>query len=98
MLAPGGTVEPRWVPKLSEFLGIRIYMYWKDHGRPHFHAWYAGQDASISIPDLSVLHGELAPRVLGLVLEWAVLHREELEEAWRRVENGKPPGWIDPLT
>ena len=32
----------RDMPRLSEFYGIAIYMYWQDHAPPHFHAFYAG--------------------------------------------------------
>ena len=42
------------MPKLSEFFGIAIYMYWGDHGPPHFHARYGGEKASIAIGDLDV--------------------------------------------
>ena len=56
------------MPKLSEFFGIAIYMYWGDHGSPHFHARYGGEKASISIEDLSILAGGLSPRALGLVI------------------------------
>jgi Domain of unknown function (DUF4160) len=59
------------VPKLSEFFGIAIYMYWGDHGPPHFHARYGGEKASIAIEDSSVVAGGLSPRALGLVVEWA---------------------------
>ena len=41
------------MPKLSEFFGIAIYMYWGDHGPPHFHARYGGEKASIAIEDVS---------------------------------------------
>jgi hypothetical protein len=51
------------LPKLSEFFGISVYMYWGDHGPTHFHARYAGEKASIGIEDLSVLAGKLPPRV-----------------------------------
>jgi len=54
------------VPKLSEFFGIAISMYWGDHGPPHFHARYGGQKASIAIADLSVVAGSLPPRALEL--------------------------------
>jgi hypothetical protein len=63
------------VPKISEFLGIVIYVYWRDHGPPHFHAIYGEQEALIAIENLSVLEGKLSPRVLGLVIEWATLHK-----------------------
>jgi hypothetical protein len=29
--------------------GIVIYMYYRDHGAPHFHAIYGGQEAVITI-------------------------------------------------
>jgi hypothetical protein len=85
------------VPKLSEFFGIAIYMYWGDHGPPHFHARYGGEKASIAIADLSVLAGSLPPRALGLVVEWAALHRDEPKVAWRKALNNEPVDPIEPL-
>jgi hypothetical protein len=86
------------VPKLSEFFGISIYIYWGDHVPPHFHARYSGQKATIAIEDLSVLKGTLSPRILGLVIEWAALHQGELREAWRKAMNHEPLGTIEPLS
>jgi len=34
------------MPRISEFYGIAIAMYYAEHGVPHFHALYAGQEAS----------------------------------------------------
>ena len=85
------------MPKLSEFFGIAIYMYWGDHGPPHFHARYGGEKASIAIGDLSVLAGSLPPRALGLVVEWGALHRDELEMAWQRASRNETPDPIEPL-
>ena len=85
------------MPKLSEFFGIAIYMYWGDHGPPHFHARYGGEKASIAIEDLSVVAGGLSPRALGLVVEWAALHRDELEGAWQKATNNEPLDPIEPL-
>jgi hypothetical protein len=31
----------RSLPKISEFFGIAIYLYFDDHPPPHFHAQYA---------------------------------------------------------
>ena len=45
---------------VGEFFGIAIYMYWGDHGPPHFHARYGGEEASIAIEDLSVVAGGLS--------------------------------------
>jgi Domain of unknown function (DUF4160) len=68
------------MPEISGFLGIVIAMFYNDHEPPHFHACYGGRRATIEIENLTVLDGSLPPRVLGLVVEWAVLHQEELRE------------------
>ena len=68
------------MPELSRFLGIIISMYFDDHNPPHFHVRYNDFRALISIKDLSLFQGELPPRVLGLVMEWAELHKNELLE------------------
>jgi hypothetical protein len=86
------------LPKLSEFFGISIYMYWGDHAPPHFHARYGGDKASIGIEDLSVLAGRLPPRALGLVMEWAALRQAELRNAWRMALDHQPIDPIDPLS
>jgi len=36
----------------------------------------------IAIDTLALLRGQLSPRVLGLVTEWAAAHRAELVEDW----------------
>jgi hypothetical protein len=85
------------MPELSRFLGIIILMYFDDHNPPHFHVRYNDFRALISIKDLFLFQGELPPRVLGLVMEWAELHKNELLEDWNMVqETGK---WfkIEPL-
>lgn len=66
------------------------------HGRPHFHAEYGGQHASIST-DGAVLAGSLPLRQLRLVREWAQLHREELEDNWLKARADQPLDPIDPL-
>lgn len=86
------------MPKISEFFGIAIYVYWRDHGPAHFHAIYGGEEASISIEDLSLLNGRLSPRAMGLVMEWATIHQMELREVWSRAQNLEPLGRIDPLS
>jgi hypothetical protein len=37
------------VPRISEFYGIVIGMYFGDHPPPHFHARYSGEEAVIAI-------------------------------------------------
>jgi hypothetical protein len=70
------------MPEISRFFGIIVQMYYNDHEPPHFHVRYSGQKALIGIETLALLRGYLAPRALGLVTEWAAIHREELMEDW----------------
>lgn len=74
------------MPRLSEFYGIIIYMYWADHEPPHFHAIYAGEEAQIAIHDGAVLAGSLPRTAAKLVREWTKLRQAELLEDWRRAE------------
>lgn len=85
------------MPEISRFFGIIIAMFYNEHEPPHFHARYGGQHAIISIETLAVLRGELSPRVLGMVMEWAVLHREELMQNWRLARTYRPLRPIAPL-
>jgi hypothetical protein len=72
------------MPEISRFLGIIIKMFFDDHNPPHFHAEYGGDVALIDIRNLSVFSGRLPPRVIGLLIEWATLHQEELFVDWER--------------
>jgi hypothetical protein len=85
------------MPEISRFYGIVVQMYFGDHPPPHFHARYAGQQAKIDIDALAVIEGKLPARALGLVIEWAALHQNELRDAFDRVVNMQPPGRIEPL-
>jgi hypothetical protein len=77
-----GLLQNRGVPEISRFFGIVIQMYYADHEPPHFHVRYGSQKALVAIETLSVMRGSLSPRALGLVVEWAAQHREELIENW----------------
>jgi hypothetical protein len=70
------------MPEISRFLGIIITMYFNEHNPPHFHARYGDHKAEITIETLAIIAGRLPPRVLGLVMEWGALHRQELMEDW----------------
>ena len=39
------------MPLLSEFFGIKIYIYWDDHVPPHFHAEYNGHQVLVDIEE-----------------------------------------------
>ena len=69
----------------------------KLHLPPHFHAKYGEYEALIAIDNLTVLAGKLSPRVMGLVMEWASLHQEELRKVWAQAIEYKPLDKIEPL-
>jgi len=73
------------MPEISRFLGIIIYMYFNDHNPPHFHVQYNYDRAITDIEKLTILNGNLPPRVLGLVVEWAEIHQAELENNWNNM-------------
>lgn len=85
------------MPEICRFFGIVIRMYFDEHGAPHFHAIYGRHKVSVAIEGLTLLSGSLPPRALGMVLEWAVLHREELRENWERMRQNEPPRKLRPL-
>lgn len=85
------------MPKISEFFGITVYMYYREHQPPHFHAIYGGEEALVDIVSLSVIAGNLSPRATGLVAEWASIHRDELIQDWDKAREQQPLDWIEPL-
>lgn len=46
---------------------------------------------------MAVIAGCLPPRAMGLVAEWASLHRSDLDLCWRRARELQAPGKIEPL-
>lgn len=85
------------MPEVSRFYGIIIAMFFNDHNPPHFHARYGGKKIAIEIETLRILDGHLPPRALGLVIEWASQHRDELLINWKLAENNQSPNKIEPL-
>ena len=85
------------MPRISEFFGIAIYMYYKEHAPPHFHAIYAQYDAAIGIDPIEVMEGNLPQRVQSLVFEWAAMYQDELRANWELARAGQPLRRIPPL-
>ncbi len=83
--------------EISRFFGMVIAMYYNDHAPPHFHVRYGSHKGIIAIDTLVVLEGGLPPRALGLVVEWAALHRKELLENWESARASAPLKKIEPL-
>ena len=85
------------MPTISSFFGILVRMFYSDHGPPHFHAEYQGERGSFDFSG-NLIAGEMRSRVaLRLIKEWAGLHVQELQEDWRRSEEGLPMNYIAPL-
>lgn len=88
------------MPRISSFYGITIWMYHDEihhRGRPHFHARYGEDEASVDLETFAILAGELPPRAGRLVSEWARAHQDELRENWRRARAHQPLQKIEPL-
>jgi len=85
------------MPEISRFFGIVIRMYQNDHYPQHFHAVYGEFEALINIGTLAIYRGDLPRRALALVLEWAVLHRDELRQDWELARKGQSLQPIAPL-
>jgi hypothetical protein len=85
------------MPEICRFYGIVIKMYFADHAPPHFHAEYAEAEARIAIDSLGVISGKLPPRAMGLVVEWATLHQQELRGLWEKARQQEPLHRLDPL-
>jgi len=78
------------MPRLSEFYGIVVYMYWNDHEPAHFHAIYGGAEAQVRISDGTILAGVLPRTAAKLVREWAEARRDELARNWERAQALEP--------
>jgi len=85
------------MPEISRFYGIVIRMFFDDHNPPHFHAVYGSDEAWISINTLATFYGSLPSRALGMVIEWASLHKEDLIRNWTLMGEKEKPKKIAPL-
>jgi hypothetical protein len=85
------------MPEISHFFGISIKMFFGDHIPPHFHAEYGEYKAQVDIRSHVIIAGDLPPRVLGMVVEWASQHQDELVELWELASKNQPLHPIDPL-
>ena len=84
------------MPIISRFFGILIYMYWRDHCPPHFHAKYQDDEAVIDI-ETGQVNGQMSVRALRLIEEWRQLHIDELRKNWQLAEQNRELFRIEPL-
>ena len=85
------------MPRISQFHGIAVYMYYRDHAPPHFHAIHGEHEAIVEIGTAAILQGKLARKARARVQEWTVAHREQLERNWRLAQAGQPLEQVAPL-
>ncbi|MBI5217209.1 MAG: DUF4160 domain-containing protein [Ignavibacteriae bacterium] len=84
------------MPEISRFLGIVIAIYYREHGKPHFHAEYGDYRITVEI-ETGTVNGYFPPRALRHVLEWCELHKQELLDDWNLAIQRKPLKKITPL-
>ena len=85
------------MPIISQFYGIRIYIFYDDHNEPHFHAYYGDEEAEFSIKTGNLIVGKLPRRAINLVKAWLEEHKKELLENWELATEHKLLKKIDPL-
>jgi hypothetical protein len=61
------------------------------HHLPHFHTYYGEYSATFTLMPPSLLEGALPRTQLRLILAWAELYQQEIEENWRLVQSGQAP-------
>ena len=81
------------MPEVSNFYGIKVYINFREHNPPHFHAEYT----IIVYIDGWIVEGKFPKRALNILLEWAEIHKDELLEDWNLAMSKKIPNKIEPL-
>jgi Domain of unknown function (DUF4160) len=77
------------MPIVAIIAAVKIYFYGDDHGLPHFHAIFAGEEAVIIITTLEVRFSSLPKHKLTAVLQWAKINQDKLLENWYRARQNQ---------
>ena len=85
------------MPAISMFRGIKIFMNWRDHQPPHFHAAYGGDEIIVSIRDLEVMEGDMPGKQLKMVPGRAAMRQDERMDNWLLAELNQELFPIEPL-
>jgi len=85
------------MPRICYFLGISIYMYWRDHPPPHFHAIYGDYAALFAIETGEIIEGQFPRKATKLVKEWTMLNQTALREDWQLALAEQDLRKIEPL-
>jgi len=84
------------MPIISRFFGIVVYIFWRDHAPPHFHAKYQDSEVTIDI-ETGEVTGQMSRRALRMLEEWRQMHKDELLADWRLAEAKQSLKRIEPL-
>ena len=84
------------MPVISRFFGIVVYIFWRDHAPPHFHAKYQDNEVTINI-ETGEVTGQMSRRALRMLEEWRQMHKNELLEDWHLAETKRSLKRIEPL-
>lgn len=84
------------MPELSRFYGIIIFMNYREHNPPHFHARYQEYEITYDISS-GLIHGSMSKRALKMIIEWAEKYQSEMLANWKLSEQKKPLKQIPPL-
>ncbi len=76
------------MPRIADFNGVVIEMYFRDHAPPHVHAFHGDDEALIAIRTQEVLEGSLPSKPLRLAREWIAARVEELLAKWTEFGGG----------
>jgi len=84
------------MPVVSRFFGIVVYMHWREHAPPHFHAKYQDQEITVEIAT-GRIEGHMGTKAIGLIQEWREIHKAELLADWVSAESKQALRRIPPL-
>lgn len=84
------------MPVISRFFGIVVFMHWREHAPPHFHAKYQDQEISVEI-ESGIVKGHMVAKAVALIQEWRHAHQAELLANWTLAENRQSLVRIPPL-
>ncbi len=62
--------------------GVKICLFFEDHGPPHFHAFIAEYELVVEIKNGHIRRGDLPTNKKKLVLKWAEENKKELMKIW----------------
>lgn len=69
------------MPVIATVAGVKIYMYFRDHNPPHFHAKDNGDEEVFDLKGRS-LRGGIDSRKSGKVSKWARKNEAFLKNKW----------------